>query len=857
VSRVALKGLLQRKLRGILTALAVMLGVAMVSGTFMLTDSIEKAFTSIFNSGYAEADVVISGKPLVEGASSGSPVVPERVLSDVRSLPDVEAAAGGLMDLESNSNNAKLIGKDGRPITTGDSPSLGIGVDPTEPQLTPMQLSEGDWPAGPGKIVIDAATAGSAGFEVGEPIGVAAGGVISDYQITGIATFGDVESLGGATIGVFDVAVAKQLFNKDGYDSISVTGRDGVSTTELLHEIRPLLPDDVKVETSAARAAADSKEVTTFISYLRYALLAFGGIALFVGGFVIFNTLSITIAQRTRELATLRTLGASRRQVMGSVVIETAAIGTLASLGGLVLGYGLSRGLSNVFSSLGLALPEATTVVKTRTIFISLIIGIGITLLAGVLPAFRATRIAPINAVREGATATGGSASQLSLPFAVVAISLAAAALGVGLFADVATNVRLLLIAGGSLIGFLGVAAVSPRLVPPLARVLGYPGRKLGGAPGTLATQNAIRNPSRTAATAAALMVGLTLVTTVAVLGQGLRDSATSTVERQVTADYVVTSDNGFDTVPLAIGERVRKIPVVESSSVRSDMARVRGSDISVTGVAPNIGDFYAFRYGATPPTDPVATLARGGAIVRKTFADEHELGVGDSLTMVSPSGTPLDLTVSAILDPGTFDLDPLLGSVVIGQSAFDRSFPRSADLYTFMNVPAAAEPFVARAEAEATKRYPGIKLSTRDEFVQSRVQGLSQILNLLYVLLALSVVVSLFGMINTLVLAIYERTRELGMLRAIGMTRRQTRSMVRQESVTTALIGASIGLPLGIGLAGAVTRALSDYSIQFSVPWATLAAFVAVALVAGVLAAVLPARRAGRLDVLAALQYE
>ena len=276
-----------------------------------------------------------------------------------------------------------------------------------------------------------------------------------------------------------------------------------------------------------------------------------------------------------------------------------------------------------------------------------------------------------------------------------------------------------------------------------------------------------------------------------------------------------------------------------------------------MTGVAPNIADFYNFRYADPPSTDPVATLGRSGAIVRKTFADEHALEVGDPLAMVSPSGARLDLTVSAILDPGTFDLDPLLGSIVIGQAAFDRSFPRPADLYTFLNVPAAGAPYVAKAEAEATKRYPGIKLSTRDEFVQSRVQGLSQILNLLYVLLALSVVVSLFGMINTLVLAIYERTRELGMLRAIGMTRRQTRSMVRQESITTALIGASIGLPLGIGLAAAVTRALSEYDIQFSLPLTTLLAFVAVALVAGVLAAVLPARRAGRLDVLEALQYE
>ena len=857
MTRVALKGLLQRKLRALLTALAVMLGVAMVSGTFMLTDSIEKAFTSIFNSGYAETDVVVSGRPLVEGASSGAPIVPERVLADVRALPGVAAAGGSLMDLKSNSNSAKLLGRDGKPISSGDSPNLGLGMDPKQPQFTPMELSEGDWPVGAGQIVIDAATAGSENFSVGDKIRVAAGGSISDYTVTGIATLGDAESLGGATIGVFDVAVAQDLFNKHGYDTISVTARDGTSPAQLMKQIRPVLPANVKAETSAARAAADSKEVTTFISYLRYALLAFGGIALFVGGFVIFNTLTITIAQRTRELATLRTLGASRRQVMRSVIVETAAIGALASLGGLALGYGLSRGLSSVFGALGLSLPEATTVIQARTIVLSLVIGVGITLLAGVLPAFRATRIAPINAVREGATAASGRPSRLSLPFAVVVLSIACLALGYGLFAAIATNIRLLMIAGGSIAGFVGVAAISPRLVRPLATVLGYPGRKLGGAAGQLATQNAIRNPSRTAATAAALMVGLTLVTTVAVLGQGLRNSSTTTVERQVTAGYVVTSENGFDTLPLTVGKQIGKIPVVESSSVRSDKARVDGSDVFVTGVEPNIAAFYSFRYKSPSVADPIAALSDGGAIVRKSFAEEHAVTVGSPIEMLTPSGERLNLTVSGILDPGAFDLDPLLGSVVIDQAAFDASFPRAADLYTFLNVPAEGEQFVAQAEAKAVKRYPGVKLSTRDEFVQSRVAGLSQILNLLYVLLALSVVVSLFGMINTLVLAVYERTRELGMLRAVGMPARQIRSMVRQESVMTALIGAAIGLPLGIGLAAAVTSALSQYDIQFSVPLRTLLAFVVVALLAGVLAAVMPARRAGRLNVLEALQYE
>jgi len=352
-------------------------------------------------------------------------------------------------------------------------------------------------------------------------------------------------------------------------------------------------------------------------------------------------------------------------------------------------------------------------------------------------------------------------------------------------------------------------------------------------------------------------MIGLTLVTTVAVLGQGLRATATETAERQILADFVVTSENGFDLLPPAVGDQIASVPGVESSSVRSDRASVLGTTTSVTGLDEStIERFYRFRFSESDP-QAVSALGHGGAIVRKSFADTEHLEIGDPLRMLSPSGKTLRLHVSGILDQGKFDLDPLLGSVVIDQAAFDRSFPRPADLYTFLNVPPEAAPFMDQAEAQAASRYPGVKLHTRDEFVQSRVSGLSQILNLLYVLLALSVVVSLFGMVNTLVLAVHERTRELGMLRAIGMTARQTRSMVRQESVTTALIGAAIGLPLGIALAAAVTRALSEYDIQFSVPVLTLLMFVLVALVAGVLAAVMPARRAGRLDVLEALQYE
>jgi putative ABC transport system permease protein len=366
-----------------------------------------------------------------------------------------------------------------------------------------------------------------------------------------------------------------------------------------------------------------------------------------------------------------------------------------------------------------------------------------------------------------------------------------------------------------------------------------------------------MRNPGRTAATAAALMIGLTLVTTVAVLGQGLRATATTAVERQILADYVVTSENGFDLLPPAVGEQIAGVPGVESSSVRSDKARVLGNTTSVTGLdEATIERFYRFRFSESA-LGAVQALGHGGAIVRKSFADTHHLDVGDPLRLLSPSGETLRLRVSGILDQGKFDLDPLLGTVMISQASFDRTFPRAADLYTFVSSPPVAPALVSQALAQGAERFPGVKISTRDEFVAGRSNGINQILNLLYVLLALSVVISLFGMVNTLVLAVFERTRELGMLRAIGLTRRQARRMIRHESVVTALIGVALGLPLGIGLAAAATRALSDYGIAFSVPLPTLVAFVVVAVVAGIVAAVMPARRAGRLDVLHALHHE
>jgi putative ABC transport system permease protein len=856
MTRTALKGLIQRKLRAVLTALSVVLGVAMVSGTFMLTDSIEKAFDSIFTSSYSETDAVVSGKPVVEGATSGNPTVSPALLARIRVLPSVEEAAGSLLDLQTASNTTKLIDRDGETIGGAAAPTLGVGVDPDHPRFTPLELTEGEWADAPGEVVLDAGTAKDAGYDVGDRIGVSASGPVEQFRVTGIARFGDVDSLAGATIAAFDLPTAQRLLRKDGYDSISVAARKGTSVEELIATIRPLLPPTAQVKSASASAAADSKEVSEFVSYLRYALLAFGGIALFVGGFVIFNTLSITVAQRTREFATLRTLGASRRQVLASVVVETLTIGVLASLAGLGLGFLLAKQLSALFGALGLALPEAGTVVAVRTVVTSLLVGTTITLLAGLVPALRATRVPPIASVREGSTMEVPRVSTRVTVVALGLLGIAAATLGLGLFAPgLPVQQRLLAIGGGALGLFVGVAMVAPRLVRPLAAFVGLPAQHLGGTAGDLARRNAVRNPGRTASTAAALMIGLTLVTTVAVLGQGLRTSAKETVERQIAADYVVTSENGFDGVSPEIGRRIATVPGIQATSVRSDKAKAFGSTTTVTGVdGRSIGDAYRFRFSESVDA-PLGELDRGGAIVRRSYAEDHDLHVGSPLRLVTPSGRVVQLQVAALLDQGKFDLDPLLGSIVISQQRFDASFPRPVDLYTFVNVPEGT--VTEQLLGQGVDRYPGVRVLTQAEFVADRSAGIEQILNLLYVLLALSVVISLFGMVNTLVLAVFERTRELGMLRAIGLTRRQTRRMIRQESVITALIGASLGLPLGVLSAAAVTHSLADYDIAFSVPVGTLAAFVAVAVVAGVVAAIVPARRASRLDVLDALGYE
>jgi putative ABC transport system permease protein len=826
----------------------------MISGTYILTDTINSGFNTIFDQSYQNADVVISGKAAFDSANGTTvepPPMPESLLTQVQKLPEVALAAGSV-----TTDSLKLIGKDGKVISTGGAPSLGFSVTPSGQPFNPTKLTQGSWPHGNDQVVIDKATASGNGFNVGDRIGVQAFGPARHMQISGIAEFPNV-SVGGATFAILDQPAAQQLFNKPGaLDAIRVQSKPGVKEADLIAQIKPLLGPTQVVRSGTEQAKKDQESAGSFISFLRYALLAFAGISLFVGAFVIANTLSITIAQRMREFATLRTLGASRRQVMWSVVIEAFVIGLLGSVIGLFLGLALAKLLNWMFVKIGIDLPHGSTVFATRTVVVSLLVGTLVTLFASIRPARRATRVPPIAAVREGSVlppsrwAKYGTVTSVTvLVLAIVMVSLGALASGLP------TGPRLLLLGLGVLLLFFGVSMNAAKVVRPLAAVLGAPARSIGGAPGILARDNATRNPARTASTASALMIGLALVTFVAIFGQGLRSSFEGAVNQLFIADYALTSSNTFIPIEAQAGKALVGQPGIHDvTAIRAGSARYLGHNNDLTGVQPNLNKGVAMDWTQGSNAVP-GELGNDGFFASKNYVKDHHLSLGSPVTLEFPSGKKTTVKLKGIWD------EPKGGSpfahISISTTLFDKFTPRPRDLMVLANTPGGVNDANTAHLENVVKGFADAKIQTRDEFKSNFEAPINKLLNLLYALLALSVIVSLVGIINTLVLTVFERTRELGMLRAVGMTRRQVRMMIRYESIVTALMGAALGMVVGVFLALLVTHALSSSGIVFAVPWIELVYFVIAAILVGVLAAVIPARRAARLNVLQALQYE
>jgi putative ABC transport system permease protein len=850
VRSIALRGLFGRKLRTILTAFSIVLGIATISGTFVLTDSISHAFKTIFSSIYAGTDASITGKSAVSlSATQNLPPFDESLLGKVRSLPDVQAAVGGVADI------ANLIGSNGKVITFGGAPHLGFSIDPTQARFNSLSLVDGDWPTA-NEVVIDRSTAGKKKIHVGDMIRVEAQGSARPFKVSGLVKFGTSNlDIGGATLAGFDLPTAQSLFGKEGkLDQIRVSRKSGVSEADLLKQIREILPPQTQVRSGVAQAETDASDTNSFTNFLQKFLLSFGFIALFVGAFVIANSLSITITQRTREFATLRTLGASRRQIMRSVLLESFVIGVTASLIGLFLGLALAKLLFWLFGQFGFTLPNTGLLFKSRTVIFSLVVGVVVTMIASVRPARRATRVPPIAAVREGATLPPGRFARFRPVGSASLAVLGFLSLAYGIWGASGTSAVLAFMGLGALLVFLGVALFTPQVVRPLASVLGVPGDRIAGAPGILARENATRNPQRTGSTAAALMIGLTLVTLVTMLATSIRASFFGAVDKIFIADYAVTAENNFDLIPTAIGKQLRQSPGVHDVvGVRVGDMRIFGSRNTLSAINPGGSRVFKLDWTAGSQSS-LDTIGPTGAITDKDYAKKHHLTVGSPVQVLVPGGERPVFRVHAIFDPPSGG-SPFNGPLVISAATFDKLYTPPQDQFVFFNVDGGASKANSARLDQALKGFPNAKVQDRGQFKKNQAAFVGDILNILYVLLALSVLVSLFGIVNTLVLTIFERTRELGMLRAIGMTRWQVRSMIALESVVTALIGAAIGIALGIVLS--VLLIVRVDFLVLSWPIFSLLIFALVAIVAGVLAAIFPAQRAARLNVLEALQYE
>jgi putative ABC transport system permease protein len=854
VVRVALKGLATRRLRAALTAVAIVLGVALVAGTFVLTDSITGAFNSIFSTIYKGTDATVTGRNLIDskatgGAGSNGDVPPfnQSLLTRVQALPGVKEAIGDV------SGSLQLV-VNGKAITSGGAPNLGFSVNPAKPQFSSLRLVSGSWP-GPGGVVIDTTTASKKHLRAGQTIGVQGVGPVVRLQISGLVKFGSASSLGGATLAGLQLTTAQRLLGRVGkLDEIRASAKPGVSPAKLVDEIRPILPRDTQVRTGAQQAKQDSSSITNFLSFLKTFLLVFAGVALFVGSFVIANSLSITIAQRTREFATLRTLGASRKQVRRSILVESFVIGTIASVIGLLVGLALAQGLFALFNSAGLTLPNTGTVVKARTIIVAILVGIVVTVVASMRPAIRATRVEPIAAVREGATLPEGRLAKYRTVISGATTILGIVALVLGLFVASGTGAVLILMGIGAVLIFIGVAALSARIVPRLATWLGWPATRIAGAVGELARDNTMRNPQRTASTASALMIGLALVTFVTVLSAGIIANFKNAVNDVFTGDYAITAQNNFSPIPIAAGEAVTRAPAVLGvGDVRAGQGRVFGSNEQLTAVNPTIGQVIHLNWKRGSQA-VLASLGTEGAFVDDGYASKHHLSVGSRLVVTTPTGGRVPLVVKGIFKPPNGGSP--FGPVTMSAATWDRAYAQPQNLYTLVKMRGGETPGNSLALRRVMRAFPNAKVQTRQQFVDNQISGLSSVLNILYVLLALSIIVSLFGIVNTLVLSVFERTREIGMLRAVGTSRRQVRRMIRHESVITALIGSVLGIILGIAF-GALLAARDSASIAFVIPVGRIIIFLIASWLVGLLAAIFPARRAAKLNPLQALAYE
>ncbi len=831
------RSLLAHRIRLALTALAIALGTGFMAASFIFTSTLTHSLDSLFSQAASGIDVIVQHVPPpgagLGAGSAGSRPVPAALAGTIRTLPGVAAAEGVA------SGRAVLLGRDGKPL------GKNFGVALSWPQEKPFQSSftgrSGAPPAGPGQIMIDRASAAQGGYRIGDPIEIAISGQARTFTVTGITGYGSADSIGGGSMAIFDTATAQRLFGLTGqYDAINVKAAAGVTATQLRGRIAAVLPAGIEAVTAASFAARQAQQLNSQLGFLRYFFAGFAGVSLFVGAFVIWNTFSILIGQRVRELALLRTLGARRGQVFAGVLAEAAILGAAASVLGVLAGVALARGLQALLSGFGLSLPATGLVLPPAGVAGALALGIAITVLAAVPPAWRATRVAPVQALRDAAPARVAFSPRRLVAGLLVTLA------GVGLvLAGLAGGAPLIASGAGTLACFIGATVLGPLLARPLAAAVGLPLTALPGRTGALARGNAMRNPKRTSATAAALMIGLALIVTVSVLVA----SAKALITGQITADaktsyYVQATNSDAGITPGLASVLAAVTGVGDVTAVQATDATVAGSaHQNVDGIDPAaIGRFSSLglRSGS------LASLDSGRLLVSQSAATGHHWRVGDQVTIGFGAYGTFRLPIGGIFA----NLGPL-SAYLVSHDTFARDTGIRTDSVDLVRAPSSARGPLLHALAS----YPGAQLLDQAGYARNRSAALGTILNLTIALLALAVIIALLGIVNTLALSITERTRELGVLRAVGMRRSQVGLMIAAESVIIAVIGAVLGIVLGLGLGSALAVALTRaQGVTLAVPTGQIVTYATAAALAGLLAAIAPARRAARMNMLAAI---
>jgi putative ABC transport system permease protein len=848
--RATVKSLLARKVRLLLTALAIVLGVGFTAGTFVLTDTALASFDDLFGQAYSNIDVVVQAhqafNPTQGGGAGGGGgqelnPVPESVLPKVEDVPGVRYAEGSVQSF------AQIIDPaTGDVIQSGGAPTIGSSWSPN---LSAFTIDAGAAPAGPHQVVIDAGTAADHDLKVGQQVRVVTDTGTAEYSISGVARFGSSDSLLGASFAIFDLPMAQRLFDREGvYDFIYVQGDGSLDPGELAARVAGVLPSGYEAVTGATAASQQQDQVNEGLGFLRTGLLVFGFVALFVGAFIIFNTFNIVVTQRSRELALFRALGARRRQVMTSVLIEAGVVGLVASIVGVLAGIVLAVGLKALVAAIGLKLPATALVVAPRTIIVSLILGTTITVAAAISPARRAARAAPIEALREAAAPSSRIARRVIVGTLITLGGIGA--LAAGLFGGV-SNAGVVVGLGAALT-FVGVAMLSPLVARPISSTLGRPFRRRIS--GKLGGENANRNPRRTASTAAALMIGLGLVAFVAVFAASLKSSVTAVLDQTIRSDLMLTASQ-FSPFSPQLARDLSSDPSFSAvSSLRQGAeAKVQSSTTFPVGIDPSTIDNVA---NIEMDAGSVAALSEpNSVVVSRTEADSKHFAVGKTVPMEFARTGMQELTVVGIFEPNA-----LLNDYAVSLDTYDANVAQQLDSVVFLKYAPGVDQAAAREHVEAlvARDYPSVDVNDQEQTKQQYIQQVDQLFAIVYVLLILSVLISAFGIVNTLGLSIYERIRELGLLRAVGMSRRQVKRMIRVEAVIIAVLGALLGLVVGILFGWAMQQALSDVGIdRLAIPVGQLVFMLIVAALIGVLAAIFPARRAAKLNVLQAISYE